>query len=59
MHMNEQVVKWIERLATEKVDSGSIPGRVKSKVIKIRFHSFLAWRLLKGLFAVSWPRQLC
>ena len=26
--------------ATEAVDSGSIPGRVKPKTIKIRIHSF-------------------
>ena len=28
--------------ATETVDSGSIPGRVKPKTIKIGIHSFLA-----------------
>ena len=36
--------------ATETVDSGSIPSRVKPKTMKLVF--------LKGLFAVSWPRQL-
>ena len=30
--------------ATEAVDSGSIPGRVKPKTIKIGIHSFPAWR---------------
>ena len=30
--------------ATEAVDSGSIPGRVKTKIIKIVIHSFPAWR---------------
>ena len=30
--------------ATETVDSGSIPGRVKSKTIKIGIHSFPAGR---------------
>ena len=35
--------------ATEAVDSGSIPGRVKPKTIKIGIHSFPAWRsALKG-----------
>ena len=35
--------------ATETVDSGSIPGRVKPKTIKIGIHSFPAWRsALKG-----------
>ena len=29
--------------ATETVDSGSIPGRVKQKTIKIGIHSFPAW----------------
>ena len=34
---------------TETVDSGSIPGRVKSKTIKIGICSFPAWRLpIKG-----------
>ena len=44
-------LKWIERgrvdrvdraSATETVDSGSIPGRVKPKTIKIGIHSFPA-----------------
>ena len=30
--------------ATEAVDSGSIPGRIKSKTIKIGIYSFPAWR---------------
>ena len=30
---------------TEAVDSGSIPGRVKPKTIKIGSYSFPAWRL--------------
>ena len=30
--------------ATEAVDSGLIPGRVKPKTIKIGIHSFPAWR---------------
>ena len=30
--------------ATETVDLGSIPGRVKPKTIKIGIHSFPAWR---------------
>ena len=35
--------------ATEAVDSGSIPGRVKPKTIKIGIHSFPAWHsALKG-----------
>ena len=35
--------------ATEAVDSGSIPGRVKPKTIKIGIHSFPAWRsAIKG-----------
>ena len=35
--------------ATEAVDSGSIPGRVKPKTIKIGIHSFPAGRsALKG-----------
>ena len=35
--------------ATEAVDSGSIPGRVKPKTIKIGIHSFSAWRsAIKG-----------
>ena len=29
--------------ATEAVDSGLIPGRVKTKTIKIGIHSFSAW----------------
>ena len=36
--------------ATEAVDSGSIPGRVKPKTIKIGIHSFPAWRsAIKGI----------
>ena len=31
--------------ATEEVDSGSLPGRVKPKNIKIDAHSFTAWLL--------------
>ena len=31
-------------LATETVDSGSIPSQVKRKTIKIGIHSFRAWR---------------
>ena len=35
--------------ATETVDLGSIPGRVKPKTIKIGIHSFPAWRsAIKG-----------
>ena len=35
--------------ATEAVDLGSIPGRVKPKTIKIGIHSFPAWRsAIKG-----------
>ena len=35
--------------ATEAVDLGSIPGRVKPKTIKIGTHSFPAWRsAIKG-----------
>ena len=35
--------------ATEVVDLGSIPGRVKPKIIKIGIHSFPAWRsAIKG-----------
>ena len=35
--------------ATEALDSGSIPGRVKPKAIKIGIHSFHAGRLaIKG-----------
>ena len=35
--------------ATEAVDTGSIPGRVKPKTIKIGIHSFPAWRsAIKG-----------
>ena len=35
--------------ATEAVDTGSIPGRVKPKTIKISIHSFPAWRsAIKG-----------
>ena len=35
--------------ATEAVDSGSIPGRVIPKTIKIGIHSFPAWRsAIKG-----------
>ena len=30
--------------ATEAVDSGSIPGRVKSKTMKFGIHSFPVWR---------------
>ena len=30
-------------VATETADSGSIPGRVKPKTIKIDIHSFSAW----------------
>ena len=40
--LNRSVVEWIERLATEAVDSGSIPGRVKPKTRKIGIHSFPA-----------------
>ena len=43
------VVEWIEWSATEAVDLGSIPGRVKPKTIKIGIHSFPAWRsAIKG-----------
>ena len=35
--------------ATEAVDLGSIPGRVKPKTLKIGIHSFPAWRsAIKG-----------
>ena len=35
--------------ATDAVDSGSIPGRVLPKTIKIGVHSFPAWRsAIKG-----------
>ena len=59
----ERFQRWIDTLstrpisgrvdracATEAVDSGSIPGRVKPKTIKIGIHSFLpSWRsALKG-----------
>ena len=39
---NRLVVEWIEASATETVDSGSILGQVKSKIIKIGIQSFLA-----------------
>ena len=41
---------WVDRAsATESVDSGSIPGRVKPKTTKIGIHSFPAWRsAIKG-----------
>ena len=36
--------------ATETVDSGSIPSRVKPKTGKIGIHSFPAWRrAIKGI----------
>ena len=35
-------VDWAS--ATEMVDSGSIPGRVRPKTTKIGIHSFPAWR---------------
>ena len=39
--------------ATEAVDLGSIPGRVKPKTIKIGIHSFLAWRsAIKGTVVI-------
>ena len=44
----ESVVEWIvggrvdRASATDAVDSGSIPGRVKPKTIKIGIHSFPA-----------------
>ena len=40
---NQLVVEWIEASATETVDSGSILGQVKPKIIKIGIQSFLAW----------------
>ena len=41
--------------ATEAVDSGSIPGRVKPKTIKIGIHSFPAWR--SALKRTVWSRR--
>ena len=55
-NVNRSVVEWIERQpqikpisgrvdkasATEAVDTGSIPGRVKPKTIKIGIYSFPA-----------------
>ena len=35
---------WVDRMsAIEAIDSGSIPGRVKPKTIKIDSHNFPAW----------------
>ena len=42
--------------ATKTIDSGSIPGRVKLKTIKIGIHSFPACRLaIKGTDSVKPP----
>ena len=40
INVYRSVVEWIERLLL--VDSGSIPGRVKPKTIKIGIRSFSA-----------------
>ena len=41
-HSFEPISGRVERAtATEAVDSGSIPGRVKPKIIKIGIYSFL------------------
>ena len=39
----------VKASATEAVESGLIPSRVKPKTIKIGIHNFPAWRLaIKG-----------
>ena len=38
------MVQYDKVFATETVDKGSIPGRIKPKTLKIDIHSCLAWR---------------